>query len=301
MVEREVKDEKFEYVIRTLSRTKRKDYENYVINAIWNRLNTRELKPVSQQYIKRGKRYYLIDLYFPQLNIGIECDEKYHKKKVEQDRFREMEIFDFLKQVKNTSDYQALHVDVSQSYEHIEAEINSHVQTILSAMEKEKENGSFKEWKIVSPEEYFEDKTEISIKDDIGFRTIVDTSNILFSTEYKGIQRSWFTPNTFHNKYDQEYKIWFPKLAIENKSVAAGWNNTLSEDGHYIFEYNEESEKIPYELNGDHYIPRVTFTQDKDPLTRINEYRFVGVFKLSEVKDNEMKYERIDGSFPLIK
>lgn len=29
-------DEKFHYIVKTLSRTKRKDYENYVLNAIWN-------------------------------------------------------------------------------------------------------------------------------------------------------------------------------------------------------------------------------------------------------------------------
>ena len=30
--------DKLGYLIRALSRTKRKDYENYVVNAIWNRL-----------------------------------------------------------------------------------------------------------------------------------------------------------------------------------------------------------------------------------------------------------------------
>ena len=40
--------EKREYLIKTLSRTKRKDYENYVIGAIWHRLNTLEIKQVSK-------------------------------------------------------------------------------------------------------------------------------------------------------------------------------------------------------------------------------------------------------------
>lgn len=126
-------DKKFEYIARTLSRTKRKEYENYVVNAIWNRLNTMEVKPVSQQYIKHKSGYYLIDLYFPQLNIGIECDEGYHKQKVEQDIHREITIFDILKQVKNISEYQALHVDVTRSYAEKEEEINYHVQTNVCA------------------------------------------------------------------------------------------------------------------------------------------------------------------------
>ena len=33
---------KKEYLIKTLSRTKRKDYENYVIGAIWHRLKNLE-------------------------------------------------------------------------------------------------------------------------------------------------------------------------------------------------------------------------------------------------------------------
>ena len=43
---------KFNYLVRTLSRTNRKDYENYVINRIWNLLYNPEIKPVSQQYVK---------------------------------------------------------------------------------------------------------------------------------------------------------------------------------------------------------------------------------------------------------
>ena len=41
-------DAKRDYLIRTFSRTKRKDYENYVVNAVWNRLGMRDVKPVTQ-------------------------------------------------------------------------------------------------------------------------------------------------------------------------------------------------------------------------------------------------------------
>ena len=46
-------ENKLEYLAKTLSRTKRKDYENYVINAVWNRVNNKKLYPVSQQYVKK--------------------------------------------------------------------------------------------------------------------------------------------------------------------------------------------------------------------------------------------------------
>ena len=45
-------DPKMIYISKTLSRTKRKDYENYVVNAIWNRVKAPGLVPVTQQYVK---------------------------------------------------------------------------------------------------------------------------------------------------------------------------------------------------------------------------------------------------------
>lgn len=37
--------DKLAYLAKTLSRTTRKDYENYVVNAVWNRLGDDTLKP----------------------------------------------------------------------------------------------------------------------------------------------------------------------------------------------------------------------------------------------------------------
>ena len=294
-------DERFDYIARTLSRTKRKEYENYVVNAIWNRLSTTEIKPVSQQYIKHDNGYYLIDLYFPQLNIGIECDEGYHKQNVEQDSHREITIFDILKQVKNISEYRALHVDVTRSYMEIEEEINCHVQTIHSCIELQKNNGNFSEWRDILPQEYFANKDIITIDNDIAFRTIAETCNALFATTYMNIQRSWFVPSTFREKYGQQYKVWFPKLAVEGKAVSRDWHNELSQNGKNIIEFNESSADKTYDLKDEHYIPRVTFTQVQDPITRKREYRFVGVFKLTGVEGNKTVYTRIADSFPLIK
>ena len=65
-------------------RLNRKDYENYVVGAIYHKLNNINIQPVSQQYVKRSdNNYALLDLYFPQINYAIECDEKYHKNNKE--------------------------------------------------------------------------------------------------------------------------------------------------------------------------------------------------------------------------
>jgi hypothetical protein len=220
---------------------------------------------------------------------------------VEHDLIRELTIFDILKQVKNIAEYRALHVDVTRSYEQIEKEINEHVQTICSCIEAQKHNECFSAWKDVSPHEYFLDKDTISIDNDISFRTIAETCNTLFSTTYKNIQQSWFVPSTLRKKYGQQYKVWFPKLAVENRAVTRDWHNELSQDGSRIIEFNESSQWTAEDLRTDINESRVTFTHVLDPVTRKREYRFVGVFKYAGIEDNKNIYTRTADSFPLIK
>ncbi|MGF3183317.1 AbaSI family restriction endonuclease [Facklamia sp. P12934] len=89
--------DKKEYLVRTFSWTKRKDYENYILNAVWQQMNYPQLRPVTQQYVKNGKNeYYLMDLYFPQLNVGVEVDEAYHKNNQEKDKLRTLDIMEKL-------------------------------------------------------------------------------------------------------------------------------------------------------------------------------------------------------------
>ena len=131
-------DSKMLYLVKTLSRTKRKDYENYVVNAIWNRVNNPKLVPVTQQFIKdKAGNHYYIDLYFPQLKIGIECDEGYHNSAEQKalDAERELTIFDVLKQV-DGRDYIALHVDVTKTFSEVETQINTHVSTIKAKIDE---------------------------------------------------------------------------------------------------------------------------------------------------------------------
>ena len=62
-------------------RTKNKKYENFVVNAIYNRVGNMELEPITQQYVcnpNDPRKYYLIDLYFPQINYGIVVNESQH-------------------------------------------------------------------------------------------------------------------------------------------------------------------------------------------------------------------------------
>lgn len=311
-------DSKVIYLAKTLSRTKRKDYENYVVNAIWNRINDSRLVPVSQQYVKdRSGNYYFIDLYFPQLKIGIECDEGYHTSHEQKvlDAEREATIIDVMKQV-DGCDYIALHVDVTKTFEEVEEQINAHVLTIKSKVEelniqdgwnlttKEIKHGWSEEESDIA--EYFKDKEYITINDNIVFPRNKDVYNIILGQNFAGSPAHSGEPwKKLHTRYGYEEGTfpWFPQLTIQ-KPTSSGYFNILSKDGTEIYEYIDDPEQNMQRKAEGRYIgkKRVVFTKAKDPLTGIKGYRFVGFFIGNHYDENgTITYKRIDDKFRIIK
>ena len=311
-------DSKVIYLAKTLSRTKRKDYENYVINAIWNRVNDSRLVPVSQQYVKdTNGSYYFIDLYFPQLKIGIECDEGYHTSYEQRihDAEREATIIDVMKQV-DGSDYVALHVDVTQTFEKVEEQINTHVLTIKKKIEelniqdgwqtttKEVSHGWTAD--VSDIEEYFKDREYITVDDNIVFPQNKDVYNIILGQHFAGsLAHSGEPWKKLHTQYGYEEGTfpWFPQLTVQ-KPTSNGYFNFLSKDGTEIYEYlKDPAENTKRKLEG-RYIgkKRVVFTKATDPLTGIGGYRFVGFFIGDHYDENgKMTYKLIDDKFKIIK
>jgi very-short-patch-repair endonuclease len=315
---KEIIDEKTLYLIKTLSRTRRKDYENYVINAIWQKLGSDDIKIISQQYVedvrmRSGHLHYFIDLYFPDLNIGVECDEAFHKEQSSHDKEREIIIYDVLHAIKSDG-YEAIHIDAALPFEQFQASIEKAAEKIrqkITAVNPPK-------WKNESAKEYYKNKKIISITDRKGFRTIDETCNILFNTGYNeksgGSKQSYFRPFVFRDTNLENYKVWFPKLAVpiknEDGSIAyaaatkSGWNNQLVNDGKEIIETNEKEkprEKINYK---DADTMRIAFAKYNDPLGN-SAYKFIGVFRrLLKDKDNNGKnryYTRVSETCPLLK
>jgi len=313
-------DAKTDYIVKTFSRTKRKDYENYVINAIWNRIDNKELMPVTQQYIYNSidNEHYFVDLFFPQLMIGIEVNERHHLEQREKDLKRSEAIWYEINKltVGSSSEYIVYIIEVfNKTFDEIEDRINEVVQIIKSQISESK----LDKW-IVDREDFLKSKDEITIKDDIVFYSIAETCNMLFKTDYKigtkGMRKSWFLPSILKNnsKFIGKF-LWFPKLAIENEglflAVSRNWNNRLNKDGSLI-EFNEKTaEKVDadYECIADSDEPSViTFAQSTDPLGR-RGYRFIGVYKKTKEiamphKNGFVKakyYERIFEDFRFIK
>lgn len=292
-------DKKLNYIVKTLSRTKRKDYENYVINSIWNGVKCSDLIPVSQQYIKdTNGKYYFIDLYFPQLNIGIECDEQHHERTTEKDIQREISIFDILKQVNNTSSYKPLHIKISEttSLEDIDQQINECIEEIKEVI---KRKGLDYGWESMfsDPYEFYKDKEYITVSDNVAFKTTKDIYNTIFAKNYKT------SPRRGGIALDNGYLVWVPQLAINGKTRASGWHNEISTDGKTIREYNVSSEINQERNRTQKHINqnRVVFTKTKDFITGVDEYRFVGVFKAEKYEKGILIYKKIDDRFKIIR
>lgn len=302
--------DKLTYLARTLSRTKRKDYENYIINAVWNRLACDELRPVSQQYFRdakssdEGKRKgYFIDLYFPQLNMGVECYEAFHDKTKEHDEQRELTLIDILHQIDDSTDYRAIIIETKDGYDSVEEQIESCVAELKQEMERRKKNGTFVPW---SAEDGLEvilcGRSHICVSDDIGFRTIADACNMVFGTDYQGMQQGFFKVKDTSFLGGGDYYAWFPKLAVDGRSASSGWLNEMSLDGSTIYEGNDDRSIIEGLPNSEPF-KRIAFVRALDPITNEASYRFAGIFELEGKEERAgklyRKYARFDSMIPI--
>lgn len=287
---------KKEYLIKTLSRTKRKDYENYVIGAIWHRLNNQEIKPVSQQYVKRSDgNYALLDLYFPQINVGIECDEAYHEKNKEPDKIREVNVEQALSALCTGKDFTLIRINANTDIVDLECQINHAVDRIRTLYE---EYGSPRWSNEKDAVQKVLEDGHLSFYENLQFSKIVDVAKC-FGRNYKAMQSSTFF-------IDDHTLVWCPKLAVEMNGIlkapsSAGWLNILSgqwdtittlvpEDKEHHKKYREPGLKI------------LLFAQSKNILGQVN-YRFMGVFAFERSEENHKKitYKRISETYELRK
>ena len=289
-----INDYKRDYIVKTFSRTRKKDYENYVLNTIWTRLNRLDLQPVTQQYVKfRNGKYGLVDLYFPQINYGVECDEAYHVENYEQDEVRELNMKIVLDSIEETSEFKLRRVKAYKSIESIHNQIDQIVLEINNIIEKTE---TFSPWRETSIEDIKKYHKSISIHDKFRFRTILEISHLL-GKNYKGIQRAYFPIR-------DNYYAWCPQLAlkIDDSFVSVGdhgWINYLSDDWNYIYETRSSPEEMDT-LETQSLNLRVTFARSKDIFGK-KSFRFIGVFEYDQQNSshNKRTYKKIENRFIL--
>ena len=82
--------------------------------------------------MRRDNGYALIDLYFPAVNIGVECDEAYHLGDWQHmsDKVCEEEIAARLNSVDGAGDYLACHMRAFGTFESMERDIDQIAKSI---------------------------------------------------------------------------------------------------------------------------------------------------------------------------
>lgn len=120
------------------------------------------------------------------------------------------------------------------------------------------------------------------IKQGDSFDKIVDAINACLGRGYSGYQQAWV-------KLDDEYGMWFPKMAIVEgnayvaQSEESGWINTMDETGDYIFETNSDLVKLA-EVDEYKHMKRLVFAKFEG-----GPYVFMGVYERDEDQDSSFK------------
>ncbi len=281
---------KLEYLAKMFSRAQNKIYENYVITSIYSKVNNYELRPVTQQIVyKEGeKKYYLLDLYFPEINYGVEIDEPAHKRPEysENDIKRASDIL-------NAIDCKEEHVEIDESYdlESVNKQIDEIVKDIKNKIDslptplKWESNESLKDKAF--------NRKRICVEDNIGYKNFSEIWNRIKGEDpEKKHRRCYYKTKLLPGGYH----LWVPKLTIEVNGKRIGdpkWTNVMNDKMDTIEEYSDKrTEKLIIGPVSDGEI-RVVFMQTRNEFnSRIVE--FVGVFQHIENKDAETAvYKRI--------
>ncbi|WP_208560770.1 AbaSI family restriction endonuclease [Marinilactibacillus kalidii] len=266
--------DKVTYLIKTFSRTKRKDYENYILNALWQRIDCLNIRPVTQQYVRvSADKYYLIDLFFPQINMGIEVDEAFHKKTIESDLKRVLTMEQKLSAVREDRLFEVKRIDATLPLQ----ALTERIQDVAEEIKAKIIAYDIKKWDTdVSVKEWIEKNGFLSIDDFYRFRLITDVANQLFFKKYKGYQQAGFNMTVA----DKSVEVWFPTISTGEKEEHNQWLNYLDDSWCVLTEKNiRQDGKAAYHDVGE---LRIVFAKIRDHFGKFS-YRYIGNFKLDSI------------------
>lgn len=272
---------------------------NFIINAIYNRVNNKELVPVTQQYVRNvndTRRYYLLDLYFPQINYGIEVDEGQHLSKI--NIYNDKERENAIKQAISCEEGRIAVFNADRtikSLNEIEEQIDKQVARINELIsEKERRDNQSLKWQTNDElKQLIINKGIFSTSDEVEYSGITEIYNIT-GHKAKQLRRCFM-------KLNKNFYLWVPTLAIKLgegvvKSVN-NYENYLTEDWSEIIEIDKTGRRFETKP-GDFFEDRkrVVFMKMKDRFGR-NCVKYIGVFKAeyADVEDDMLRrhYKRI--------
>ena len=272
-------------------RTNGKAYENFIVNAIYTKVNNSELIPVTQQYVKDtiNDKYYFIDLYFPQINFGIEIDEMQHndEKNQENDKIREDYITSAIEcEIERIPIYKKTNDQwQKRTYNEICEDINQIVDKINTKIE---EKGGIKWETNEERKNAVINRGVFNINDNVYYSSITEILEIC-GKKIKQARRCGYTLN------NDDY-LWVPKLTVDSNKNDNNFNNFLNDGGKSITEKNEKG-NFP-NADDEKQKRRVVFMRIKDIFGK-NAIKFVGVFKLDKnLSSKKRVFKRISTVYP---
>lgn len=249
--------------------------------------------PVTQQYVKNpndSRKYYLLDLYFPQINFGVEIDEGQHMS--EEHQASDKERTEAIKNAIRCEEARIPIVDKTTGKKRSYTEMCNDIELVVQRIKRKiDEQGGIK-W--VTNEEKKQSLGLVpngpgafSIEQDVTYRSITEIYNICGGCRGTGepakrLQKGFYRLNS-------KYYLWVPTLTIDGAPSSSNYRNYLNEDGTVITEINDNSqgwESYPGDSN------RVVFMKMKDIYGR-RCIRFIGVFRYKQGDSKQCTHERI--------
>ena len=272
---------KLEFILAQMSKARNKSYEAYVVNRMWTRLNSDEIKMICQQHITRPEGRALTDIYYPQIGVHIEIDEAHHLNQIEADAQRTADIID-------ATSHEIWRIPIIKDGSVIELNalnslIDHFADEVLLRIKKAKSNRTFKPWNLEEhTTQYWIDKGQIELTDDCSFHYNHEAANCFGLNLNKGSIWTGGRSLPHPHKY-----IWFPKLYQNGK-----WLNEVIDDT-IVERYIEDG--LPVQHPGFDAIikdpkqnERIVFAHVKDNLGSV-AYRFKGLFKLDVEESTKQK------------
>jgi len=264
-----------DYLARTFLASGKR-FENYIVNRVWHRLDDLELKPVTQQYVDRGDgTYALLDLYFPQLNVGIECDEAQHLATVDADLVRTRAVTESIAMDQKVGAVRAEQVTLIErvaATDDIES-IHARIDEIVDVLRARKSAAPrFQAWDpAVTDTHRARDRGRVALGDDYFFRATRDIRP-LFGLSAVTVQQALYRIAT-----GDASRLWCIRLVdragastasndIENR-VSADWTEIYERAGAGRTALASEPEAFD----------RIVFARSRNALGEAG-YRFLGVF-----------------------
>lgn len=271
--------DKLDFIVKSFKRTHKKKYENYVITGIWHRLRSANilLKPVTQQLVRRPDgKHALLDLYFPAINVAIECDENQHFDSagnyVSEDKLREMDVLKVLGALPTTPDL--FRVKAVTSLEEIDQQLEEIMDKIKSKVNAL--NDCTKGWDDMNAVDYMRTHSELTVADPVVFKLQYEVLNALGLRTSSGDEYAGYMKGAL--KINESEYIWFANMTREKGD--SRFYNVWNDQDETIFEYEMENKKCDWEELVKKETYRYTFCKIKDSLGN-SGLKFFGKFKLS--------------------